>query len=67
MEIPSTVQETPGITRFLTQDPNILAMLQMVGKIAPSEATVLIQGESGTGKELIAKRIHELLKGPLKT
>ena len=62
MEIPSTIQETTGITRFLTQDPNILAMLQMVGKIAPSEATVLIQGESGTGKELIAKRIHELSK-----
>lgn len=62
MEVPSTSSQTIGITRFLTQDPNILAMLQMVGKIAPSEATVLIQGESGTGKELVAKRIHELSK-----
>lgn len=62
MDILSSTTETPGITRFLTQDPNIISMLQMVGKIAPSDATVLIQGESGTGKELVAKRIHELSK-----
>ncbi len=29
-----------------------------IGKVAPSDMTVLIQGESGTGKELIAKAIH---------
>ncbi|MFM8312685.1 MAG: sigma-54 interaction domain-containing protein [Deltaproteobacteria bacterium] len=62
MQPSPTATQTTGITRFLTQDPNILSMLQMVAKIAPSEATVLIQGESGTGKELVAKRIHELSK-----
>ncbi len=45
---------------FLTQDPAMLNLLQMVAKIAPTEVTALIQGESGTGKELIAKRIHVL-------
>ncbi len=35
-------------------------LLSMVDKIAPTQATVLIQGESGTGKELIAKRLHEM-------
>ncbi len=29
-----------------------------IGKVAPSDITVLIQGESGTGKELIARAIH---------
>ncbi len=29
-----------------------------IGKVAPSDVTVLIQGESGTGKELIARAIH---------
>jgi transcriptional regulator with PAS, ATPase and Fis domain len=29
-----------------------------IGRVAPSESTVLIQGESGTGKELIARAIH---------
>jgi len=31
---------------------------KLIGKVAPSNATVLIQGESGTGKELVADAIH---------
>ncbi len=30
----------------------------MIHKVAPSNATVLVEGESGTGKELVAKSIH---------
>ncbi len=33
-------------------------LMDMVDKIAPSDATVLLTGESGTGKEVIAKAIH---------
>lgn len=33
-------------------------MMAIVGKIADTDATVLITGESGTGKELIAKTLH---------
>lgn len=36
----------------------MVALLQTVAQVAPSEATVLITGESGTGKELIAGAIH---------
>jgi two-component system, NtrC family, response regulator AtoC len=32
----------------------------MIGKVAQTEATVLVQGESGTGKELVAQAIHAL-------
>ncbi len=32
---------------------------EMVRKVAPSEATVLILGESGTGKEVIARNVHQ--------
>src|ERR1700760_620497 len=38
-------------------DP-MLKIFDLVGQVASSRSTVLIQGESGTGKELIAKAIH---------
>lgn len=34
-------------------------VLSQVGKVAPSDSTVLILGETGTGKELIARAIHK--------
>jgi len=36
----------------------MLRILDLVGQVAPSRSTILIQGESGTGKEVLAKAIH---------
>jgi DNA-binding NtrC family response regulator len=44
--------------RIVGEGPQILQVLSLVKKVAPSDATILIQGESGTGKELIAAAIH---------
>jgi DNA-binding NtrC family response regulator len=40
--------------------PTMINVLNIVRKIAPTEANVLITGENGTGKELVAKEIHNL-------
>jgi DNA-binding NtrC family response regulator len=45
-------------SKIVSQNPAILEVLHLAMKVAPTEATVLIQGESGTGKELIANYIH---------
>ncbi|MGA0559480.1 sigma-54-dependent transcriptional regulator [Larkinella sp. VNQ87] len=41
------------------EDPQLLDMLETIGRVAPTDAPVLITGESGTGKELIAEAIHQ--------
>ena len=45
--------------RFIGQHPCVLELLELVGQVADTTATVLITGESGTGKELIAQLIRE--------
>lgn len=53
---------TKGVTsdaiRYKSQ--KMAGLINLAGRIAPSEATVLIQGETGTGKELLARLIHSL-------
>jgi two-component system, NtrC family, response regulator len=39
-------------------DPRLLEVLDVVGRVAPTDASVLITGESGTGKEVIAEALH---------
>jgi len=45
-------------THIVSRNPEVLDILNLAMKVAPTDATVLIQGESGTGKELIANFIH---------
>jgi transcriptional regulator with PAS, ATPase and Fis domain len=47
--------------RFIIgSSPQLMSVLNMVRKVAKTDANVLITGENGTGKELIAQEIHRL-------
>ncbi len=43
---------------FWGASPAMAAIKKTIGKIAPTDATVLITGENGTGKDVLAKEIH---------
>ena len=44
---------------IIGEDKRMLDLLETVGRVAATDASVLIMGESGTGKELIAEAIHQ--------
>jgi DNA-binding NtrC family response regulator len=46
------------LDNIIGDSPAMRALLNVVGRVSRSDATVLITGESGTGKELVAKGIH---------
>jgi DNA-binding NtrC family response regulator len=52
------LRERYGLPGLIAQSPAMHAVLDLVERVAPTDATVLIQGESGTGKEVIAKAVH---------
>ncbi|MCZ7575462.1 MAG: sigma-54 dependent transcriptional regulator [Ardenticatenaceae bacterium] len=54
--------------RIIGQSAPMQTVYKIIGRVAPSDATVLIAGETGTGKELVAETIHQnsrRRRGPL--
>ncbi|MEZ7829414.1 sigma-54-dependent Fis family transcriptional regulator [Brachymonas denitrificans] len=56
---PLRMHAPEGGPRLTGTSPAFRRMLEMVSRVAPSEASVLLHGESGTGKELVAHALHE--------
>lgn len=46
------------LENIVAESPAMQQVCEMVRRVAPTDATVLVYGESGTGKELVAKAIH---------
>lgn len=54
------LQQTEEYGELIASSNAMKNILQLVERVAPTEANVLIQGESGTGKTKIAHMIHKL-------
>lgn len=44
---------------IIGSSPPMLRLMKQIGKLAPTELSVLVLGETGTGKELVAQALHE--------
>ena len=53
------LKKATGAHKILGESPGIGKVLDLISRVARSDANVLIQGESGTGKELVAQAIHD--------
>jgi two-component system response regulator HydG len=53
------LDEKFGFSGVIGNSPQMLAVIERLKRIAPTDATVLIQGETGTGKELFAQSLHQ--------
>src|SRR5580693_4839784 len=58
VQLKRALKQRYNFPNIIGKSEKMLAVLDLVGQVAPSRSTVLIHGESGTGKELIAKAIH---------
>lgn len=47
-----------GDNRLVGSSAAMQGVYKLIGKVAPTDSTVLIRGESGSGKELVAREIH---------
>lgn len=52
-------REASQTWEMIGQSPAMMQVKEMIDKVAPSNARVLIQGSNGTGKELVARWLHE--------
>ncbi len=53
-------RSTGRFHRIIGASSGMLSVYRQITRVAPTDATVLIQGDTGTGKELVAETIHEL-------
>jgi len=56
VDVPPSDEEAFG--SLVGRDPKLRKLFRLLGDVAATDATVLLEGETGTGKELFAEEIH---------
>jgi DNA-binding NtrC family response regulator len=60
LEAQSRVDQADGAPLLIAQSPAMEPVLQIIARVGPSDANVLITGENGTGKSLVAQALHSV-------
>ena len=55
-----TLIQADGAPPLIADSPSMAPVLQIIARVGPSDANVLISGENGTGKSLVAQALHAM-------
>src|SRR5262245_32887825 len=58
LELENRLLRRDGVPRMIAESPAMRPVLELIARVGPSEANVLVTGEHGTGKELVARILH---------
>jgi len=58
LEAENRLLRTDGGPALIAESPTMQPVLQLIARVGPSDANVLITGEAGTGKEVVARTLH---------
>src|SRR5436190_5936901 len=58
LETENKLLRQTGLPKLIAESPRMRPVLQLMERVGPSDANVLISGEHGTGKELVAQWLH---------
>lgn len=62
LRLQSEIQQTQSFAKIIGKSPGMREVFDLIRRVAPATANVLITGESGTGKERVARAVHD--EGP---
>jgi DNA-binding NtrC family response regulator len=60
LEAENRILRAQGAPDFIASAPSMRAVVELMARVGPSDASVLITGEHGTGKEVVAQTLHRL-------
>src|SRR5207342_2477294 len=58
LEAENRLLRAEGVPTLIAEAPAMQPVLQLISRVGPSDANVLITGEPGTGKEVVARTLH---------
>lgn len=60
LEAENRLLRAEGRPEFIATAPSMQPVLEMIARVGPSDANILVTGEHGTGKEVVAQTIHAI-------